>query len=190
MAYEIQDGKGSGNRAAVTDRNRLEVFSIAEDRVADISKNTSDTFIVASDFITLTDSGSFNGILYIQNDSDNKDLFLQTIRTCSDQAGSLQCRLIKNPTGGTLISSASAADQISTNLGSSKAFDGMAYTAAGSGKTITGGTNLSQFINRSPGHSIQDYRGAIVIPNGQSLGMTVKPSTATTLCVELVTWFE
>jgi hypothetical protein len=190
MGQQIEDGTGTGARVQVTKDNQLLTFAVSENRVADVSKRSGDAFLIASDFISLTTTGSFNGLLYIKN-NNAKSLFIQTIRTCSDAASaSMQLRMIKNPTTGTLISDANAADATSSNLGSSNTFDGDAYTASGDGKTVTDGDNLTQFINRSPGHSIQDYEGAIVIPKGQSLAITCKPSAATDICIEVQCWYE
>jgi hypothetical protein len=186
---EILDGTGKGYSAKVTNDNRLETFSITEQRVADISLNTGKGFLIASDFVSLTTTASFNGILYIKNTSD-LNLFIDKIRTCSAATGSVQCRLIKNPTTGTLISDANAADKLSSNLGSSEIFGGDAFAASGDAKTVTDGDNLTQFINRSPGHSIQDYAGSVILQKGNSLAITCKPSASTDLCIEVQCWFE
>lgn len=189
MSEMILDGTGKGYKAKVNSNSRLETFSISEERIADVSK-TGYSFLVATDFIDLTTTGSFNGLLYIKNNSSTKDIFIKTMRICADGSGTAQCRLIRNPTAGTLISEATPADNLSSNAGSNVNFDGLAYTASGDGKTVTDGSNWTQFINRMPGHSVQHYDGAIVIPNGQSMALTVKPSAATTICIEVQAWFE
>jgi len=185
----ILDGTGGGYEAKVNNQNRLETFSITEDRVADISNKTGDTFILASDFISLTTTASFNALMFIKNNSDKK-LYIQTVRGCSTGSGTMQFRIIRNPTEGTIVSDANNSDQLSANFGSSNTFNGLAYSASGDGKTITDGSNLTQYINHSPGHSIEDYRGAVVIPKGGSMGITCKPSVSTTICLEIICWFE
>lgn len=187
---QIADGTGTGNLAKVNSRNRLETLAISEPRVADISKTFGRAFILASDFISLTTTGSFNGILYIKNTSSDYDLFIDKLRVCSSASAFLQCRIINNPTTGTLISDANAADQLSSKIGSSQTFLGLAYAASADGKTVTDGANMSQFINMSPGHTIQEYDGSIVIPNGQAIALTIKPSASTTVCAEVQCWFE
>lgn len=186
----IEDGKGRGYRAAVTANNRLETLAIAESRAADISKREGTAFVVPSGFISLTTTGSFNGILYLKNTSATNDLFIDKIRTCSDTMGDVKAKLIRNPSTGTLISDANDAAKLSSNLGSNNLFEGDAFTASGDGKTITDGVAMSQFINHSPGHSIQEYSGSIVIPNGASLALVVQPSVAMTFCAEIQCWFE
>lgn len=189
MAEQIRDGTGQGYLVAVDKDNLMKTFAVTENRVADISKRKEDTYLISSDFISLTTTASFNALMYIKNTLD-KDLYIQTIRTCSDGSGSVQIRMVKNPTAGTIIDNANDADKLSSNLGSAKTFGGTAYAASGDAKTLTGGTNFTQFINRSPGHSIQDYEGAIIIPKGQSLGILGKPSVATDICIEVQAWLE
>jgi|DEB0MinimDraft_10_1074344.scaffolds.fasta_scaffold08524_3 hypothetical protein len=185
----IQDGRGKGYSAGVDSLNRALVKSVSQSRVSDISKREGQAFLIASDFISLTTTASFNGIIYLENTSD-LDLYIGKIRTCSDTSGNVQCRLIRNPSTGTLISDANDADQLPSNFGSNEAFGGFAYTASGDGKTVTDGTNESQFINHSPGHSIQEYEGAIILPKSSSLALVAKPSVALTFCAEIQCWFE
>lgn len=186
---KIEDGTGAGYIAGVDSNNRLETFSIVESRAADISNRTGKSFLLASDFISLTTTASFNGIMYVKN-NDDLSLYINAIRTCSDASGSAQIRILSNPTAGTLISDANDSDKLSSNLGSSETFGGLSYAATGDGKTVTDGDQLSQFINRSPGHSIQQYNGSLVLPKGSSMAIVAKPSVATTLCVEIQCWFE
>jgi hypothetical protein len=185
----IQDGRGGGYSAGVDSDKRLLSKAISQSRVSDISRRNGKAFLISTDFISLTTTASFNGIVYIKNTSD-EDLFIGKVRTCSDTSGNVQVRILRNPTTGTLISDANAATQLSANFGSSEIFGGDAYAASGDGKTVTDGSNSSQFINHSPGHSIQDYEGAVVIPKGQSFAITAKPSVALTFCAEIQCWFE
>ena len=187
----IEDGTGDGYIAGVNKDNRLEVIATAQTRVTDISEKSGEAFLIASDFISLTDTGIFNALVYIKNTSE-KDVLIDKVRTCSSGSGSLQLRIIMNPTAGTIVDDANAADRLSSNSGSNKTFSdfGLAYAASAGGKTITDGDNLTQFINRSPGHSIQDYSGSLILARGGSMAITCKPSTANTVCVEVQLWMD
>jgi len=185
----IEDGSGDSYTAKVDSDQRLNTKSVIQSRVSDVSKREGNSFLLASGFVSLTTTGSFNGMLYLKNTSDD-DLYIATIRTCSDTAGNLQVKIIKNPTLGTLISDANVALKASSNYGSSKEFGGLVYSASGDGKTVTDGDDSTTFINHSPGHSIQEYQGAIIIPKGKSMAIVTKPSVATTACVEIQCWFE
>jgi len=186
---KIQDGKGTQYQAGVTLDGKLETFSTVINEMAIVSKDRGKSYILATDYISLSTTASFNALAYIKNNSD-KDLLIHSMRTCSDATGSMQIRLLSNPTAGTIVSDANVGDQLPANVGSSEPFGGLFYSASGDGKTFTDGDNLSQFINKSPGHSVQDYEGSIVIPKGKSIGLQVKPSVATTICCEIKCWFE
>jgi len=191
MAQQIEDGTGSGKRVKVTESNRLETFSITETRSADISLREGETFILTTDFIALTTTGSFNALMYVKNTS-LKNLFIDKIRICGtgSSMGNLQTKMIKNPTTGTLISDANAGISVPSNLGSNVTFVGTNYAASGDGKTITDGDQFSQFTIHLPGHTIQEYDGALIVPGGNSFAILGKPSYSTEVCVEVQCWFE
>lgn len=189
MSY-ILDGAGSNRRAKVNSRNKLLVRSTAEPIVAAVSAEQGLSYLLASDFISLTTTGSFNALMYVKNTSTNKNLHIGKIRTCSSGSGFMQVRLIAQPTSGTIVSDANSSDLSNANLSSGNVFDGISYSASGDGKTITDGSNFAQFINMSPGHSVQDYEGSIVLGPSDSIGLTCKPSVATIICIEIQCYFE
>lgn len=188
MTFRIEDGKGSGRQAAVNSNNKLESQAITIPEIAFLSAEKEQAWIIATGFVALTTTGSFNGLVYLKNTS-TKPLHIETVRSCSDNSGSSQVKIIKNPTTGTLISDANDAVITNANLTSTAEFGGIGYTASGDGKTITDGTDTTQFINNSPGHSIQQYQGAVVIGQGDSFALVVKPSAAGNVCCEIVCYF-
>lgn len=192
MALEILDGTGKGYRAAVNKNKRLETFSITESRLADVSSREGRSFLLTSDFISLTTTGSFNGLMYIQATDTSKIVLIDKIRVCGtgSSIGSMQCKFIKNPTTGTLISDANPGMSVAANLGSQELFPGTVYAASGDGKTVTNGDQFSQFTIHLPGHTIQEYHGAIIIPGGSSMAIELKPSFATEACIEIQCWIE
>jgi hypothetical protein len=192
MFYIIEDGTGSGSKAKVNAQNRLETFSVIESRISDISNREGKSFILTSDFVALTTTGSFNGMIYIKNTDTSQDLYIDRVRICGTgtSMNAMQCRFVKNPTTGTLISDANDGISVAANLGSNEEFAGTNYAASGDGKTITDGLQFSQFTIHLPGHTIQEYNGAIIIPGGSSMAIEVKPGAATTACIEVQCWFE
>lgn len=193
MATQIETGTGNGGyRATVNEQNRLETFSITESRLADISYREGDSFILTSDFVSLTTTGSFNGIFYVKNTDPTKVILIDKIRICGtgSSMGSLKCKFFKNPTTGTLISDANLGMAVAANLGSTKDFVGTVYSASGDGKTITNGEQMSQFTIHLPGHTIQEYNGALLLTGGTALGIAVQPSYATEACLEVQCWIE
>ena len=193
MEIEIKDGSGTGKRAAVTKDGRLETFSITEDRLADISLREGKSFIITSDFVSLTTTASFSGIMYIKNTDSKVNLFIDKIRICGTGAamgGYAQTKFYKNPTTGTLISDANAGIVVPANLGSNEVLSATVYSASGDAKTVTDGTQFSQFTVHLPGHTVQDDKGAIILPGGSALAIVCKPSYATEVCVEIQCWVE
>lgn len=192
MELEIKDGTGSGKRAKVNNNNRIETFSITESRLADISLRDGEAYIITSDFVSLTTTASFSGMLYIKNTDTDKNLFIDKVRVCGTgtSMNAMQCKFYKQPTTGTLISDANAGIVVPANLGSNNTFSGTVYAASGDGKTVTDGTQFSQFTIHLPGHAIQEYDGAIILPGGFAMAIVVQPSVATTACVEVQCWFE
>jgi hypothetical protein len=196
MSQMIQDGTGHGFLAEVDSGNHLKVKSTVISNVREVSDQSQQAFIVASDFVALTTTGSFNGILYIKNTSTDKKLYIETIRACARPttttaaSNSSEWRIIKNPTTGTLISDVNAADTNNMNFASGITFSGDTYAASGDGKTVTDGTNFAQFINMMPGHSLEIYGGALELSSGNSLAITCKPTAAGDACVEIQCYFE
>jgi hypothetical protein len=128
--------------------------------------------------------------MYIKYTGDGS-LFIDKIRSCgtATSMNSLQVQLRKNPTAGTIVDSAVTATAIPSNLGSSKTFTGQAYTTSADEQTFTDGTIFSQYTTHLPGHSIQDYQGALILPKGSSLGIECKTSvSAEEMCFEIQGW--
>ena len=192
MQVEIKDGTGSGNRAKINKNNRIETFSVTENKLADVSKREGRSFLLTSDFISLTTNGSFNGCLYIKNTDPSKLIFIDKIRICGtgSSMGSLQCKFYKNPTTGTLISDANSGNAIPANLSSSELFPGLVYAASADGKTITDGDQMSQFTIHLPGHTIQEYQGCLLLTGDTALGIALKPSYSSEVCIEVQCWIE
>jgi hypothetical protein len=192
MGQQIEDGTGTGNRASVNENNKLNTFAISEPEIAEISERTGEAFIITSDFVALTTTGSFSGIVYIKNTNTSKQLFIDKVRVCGtgSSMGSMQCVFYKNPTTGTLISDANDGIVVASNLGSTVTFTGTIYAASGDAKTVTDGTQFSQFTIHLPGHTIQEYDGALIIPGGSSMAIAVQPSYATTACIEIQGFFK
>lgn len=192
MAVQIEDGTTGGKRASVDDNNRLETFAITESRMADISLRDGKAYIITSDFVALTTTASFTGMLYIKNTDTSRNLFIDKVRVCGTgtSMNAMQCKFFKNPTTGTLISDENDGIVVPANLGSNETFPGLVYAASADAKTVTNGTQFSQFTIHLPGHTIQEYDGALIIPGGSSLAIAVQPSAATTACIEVQCWME
>ena len=178
----------------VTEEGRATIDSVLLPKIAHVSQKYGEAFILASGFIALTTTASFNGMMYFKNtDAQNRNFKIHHFRACGGlcAAGStLQVVVYINPTTGTLISDAVAGYENNMNTTNSNTLGGLLYAPSGDGKTVTDGTYFTQFINHAPGHSIQEYDGGIVIGKNKSFTIVVKPSVAMTVCIELIGYYD
>lgn len=183
----IQDGAGSGNWAKVTSRNKLATLSTIqwEEHVNSVTDEQAFMFSTTG-FIALTTTGTEMGMFYLKNTSTSKNLIISSVRTC----GNVVQKVIfyKNPTGGTLISGASAGSATNLNFSSANAADATVYKGA-DGNTLTGGTHLGNHINHV-GHSTVDAKDAIILGQNDSFGVTFEVASAGDVCVAVVGYFE
>jgi len=184
MGFEIQSGDHHGYSARVNKEGHLLTHATTLRKLTNESYGGR-AFYLSSDFISLTTTGSFSGIFYIKNTSDN-DLHIAQLRTCG--LASTQWKLIKNPTAGTLISGASAGYASNLNFESGNPFIGNVYKGA-NGNTITNGSHMSQWIN-GVGHSTTDIDGAIIINHNSAIALLCQPSAATTVCANILAYYD
>lgn len=190
----IIDGTGAASRLKVDSNNRAHVLSTSQTRISDVSSRDKQAYVVATGFISYTTTASFSGMLYIKNtDTQSRDMFIEHIRVCGtctcEHMESVQVKVIKNPTAGTLISGASEAYTENNNFGSANVFNGLAYKGADD-TTVTDGDWFTQFVVHIPGHSTQDYNDSIIIPKGSSIAFMIKPTHESELCMEFNCHFE
>ena len=175
MTIVIKNGVGNGNLAKVDESNRLHThaFTIDTDTSACIQ---GDAFDICSGIVTLTNANE-HAILYIKNNEDD-DLIISlqfvNLGTSTGGVGKSTVTTYLNPTGGTLISDANNAGVLNRRVGDSTSLTADSFGASAQGKTLTGGDTISfpssGFAANSP----------FVLPQGQSLAMSVTPPTSNT----------
>jgi hypothetical protein len=133
----------NGDKAKVDSNGRLLTSSTSLTRYEESSADGR-AFNVNTEYIRSITSAGDNGILYLKN-TNEKDLAIEAwfwgVENLSGgtPTGNPILKAYFNPTGGTLISDANAANIVNRNGGSSETFeDVIAYQASGTGKTITG----------------------------------------------------
>ena len=178
----IDDGTGTSKKAGVDTYNRLLTSSTARStfQFASDTLNTAYDFSTGA-FISLTSVDTESGVFYLKNTSTTKDLYIHTIRTCSEVGHKVT--LYKNPTGGTLITNASAGVATNMNLGSSDEADATVYKGA-DGATITGGSIMTQHIN-DVGHSTGEFQGALILAPDTSIAISFEVPSAADACVRV-----
>lgn len=185
----------NGDLAQVVSGNLLTSSNVVT-RMRHISNTTQQAFILSTNFITETTAATEFGILYVLNPSTNdKKLFIERIRVCvkltTPATGiAAQFRIVTNPTTGTLITDENPADINNANLSSGVAFTGTAYKPTTAGETVTNGTHFDNFTIHAPGHTAQDYNGALELGPGKSIAILYKLQAAGDVCCSVQCYFE
>ena len=177
----IEDGKGRGFFTGVDSTGRLEVSSatVSEEIFATYE---GESYAFGTGTVSYT-AATQSAILYVRND-DVRPLTLDRIRvmlgTATGGAGDWAISFRRNPTGGTLISTANAGSPLNINHGSSISPDTTFYTSGGTtGLTLTGG-NGGVFPIKDTGDGQVLFEFGRVLTTGSSFGVVLTPPTGTT----------
>lgn len=171
--------------ARVSD-NRLHTFSLIEYPMEAFS-HTGDSFTIPTEFISLTTTASYTGVLYLTNSSVTHNIHIERLRS-SSTVGCLWYT-VKNPTAGTLISAGTAVVPVNYNFSSGRTLTGTAKKGVDA-QTVTDGTWMEQWQTNVYDSRERQYDGAIVIGAGNSIAVLAKPSAAATVGVTLSVWME
>ena len=176
----IQDSS-TGKTARVNLDNTLAVHSISLTE-AEHASDLGDSYNINSGLITLTSAGE-SGIIYFKNNED-RNIHIDSIiiilgnTTGGATTDSTRVRIYANPTTGTLISTALAADIVQNrNLGATSALAADTYKGA-EGNTITDGDNLLESL-LSPGNRVA-FGLDLTLPKGKSIGVSLEPNDSNT----------
>ena len=183
MAEQILDGAGSGKMATVGEDKRLQVRAISEDEAVH-NGELGNSYNFNTGMISITGDAT---LMYFKNLADEqfiiKAIALGSFEglTHSDDP---YITLVRNPTGGDLITDATAiAMNQNRNFGSSKTANANIYKGKISG-TLTGGDDIA-FLQVTPGG--RSYYGIdFILPKGSSIGIkltaNVSSGTANYYC--------
>lgn len=184
MAEQIENG-GSGVRIGMhVDKNeQAHVFSLTRTVNQDAVKK-GNAYNINTGTVGLT-SSTASGVFYFKNDespvngesSFTVDALAIGIDNLGTQAGACIITIIKNPTGGTLITGAlPVAIKGNRNFGSSNTLSSTTLVYKGvEGATITGGEDIAILYQNvgSRGYYIIDME----IPRGSSIAVKVDTQT-------------
>lgn len=179
--FKIEDGTGSGRLAAVDYGNRLLTYAISNTE-GEAATEVGRSFNINSGAITLTNANE-TPILYFKNkDADAIHIFAIAIGLGPSTGGSSstipKITIVRNPTGGTIVSSAVPAPIVSNrNYGSVIELEADTYIG-GTGYSMTGGTDHILFFQASNGRLFATIDE--VIPENKSIGVTITPQTGNT----------
>lgn len=184
---KLEDGKGSGKVAEVSDKNRLLTQSAASTEMHENTQNEEQVYMFSTNgFIAINTLNTETGIMYVKNTSATKNLFIHDIRTCGNQVQKVV--IYKNPTGGTLISNATAGASCNLNFKSSNTPEANIYKGA-DGSTISSGTHLGQHIN-GVGHSNISTGDSILLGRNDSIGISFELAASGVVCAAISGYYE
>jgi len=180
---ETIKGGSNGNICEVDTFGNLQTWGV---NIPEISHHTQHghNFWIASDFVSLTTAAGFSGVFYLKNTHATRIIAMGFLRTCNDQV--CQWKTFTNPTGGTLISGGTATTAYNANVSSGKTLSATVLGGA-DGQTVTGGSQVGQWINNT-GHSLQWFDGSVILGPGDSIAVTAKPAADATVCVTAMCW--
>lgn len=171
---KIDDGTGAGNQAKVDGNNKLHTFSVVESE-AEAAVDKGEHFNINTGSVALTGSTE-SALFYILNNGSQVMVIDQFVLAvgAGTFADSVAFTVVRDPTGGDVISDATAVDiESNSNFGSSKVLSVDAYKGKDGG-TITGGTDHALIWQAGQGRTIVPI--TMELPQGSSLGVHVDPN--------------
>lgn len=183
----IEDGKGAGRSAQVDDQNRLRTHSVTEPEALH-SAEEGKAFNINTGLISITADAT---LLYIKNTED-ADLVIEAVALGSFEgithSDDPYITLVRNPTGGDLISDATAVSMnANRNFGSSRVLSADVYKGKVGG-TVTGGDDLAILQATPGGRSF--YTIEFIVPKNTStavkLTANITSGSANWYCAAIV----
>lgn len=180
---QIKDGN-TGRSVRVDNNSQIHTFSVIETE-RNASVDAGKGYNINTGLISLSGSGE-SAVLYIKNDESpingESDLVIDSIVVgINTRSATITedpvIKVLRNPTAGTIIDDAVAADMVSnSNFGSSNELSSLVYKASASGKTFTDGDEHGLVIASTSRTAIPELY--IDMPKGSSLGVTIDLNTS------------
>jgi len=178
MAEEIQDGTGGANRVKVDETNRMLTRGVQISEQNE-SLNEGLDWNIETGYKTLT-TASASDLIYIKNTSEGHlivSLYVVLAKASTGGSGDLLIDILRNPTGGTVVSDALDCNAVNMHFGSSKQPPvDMFY--GGEGKTLTGHDN--QLVSKTTADNRFLLPITTHLSRGSSVGVRITPPTGNT----------
>lgn len=192
MGEQIKDGTGLGYLVKVDGDNRIHTDAVSHSVLAD-AVDRGRAWNLGTGVINLTGNATASALLYIKNtgtDIIQLDLYVIITGASTGGSGNMKVEILRNPTGGTLISSPSGSiTATNMNFGSSNSPSAtLSYGAEA--KTLSGEDSILRSQTSASGRLLL---GIITdLPGGASVGLRVTtPSGNSGIDVEcIVEMFE
>lgn len=181
MTYSILDGTGGGTSAKVDKDNRLHTYSVSESTEQALAQQGR-SFNFNTGNISLTTANE-SAVAYFKNNGDN-DVHVTSIGyllgNSTGGSGDLEAHVLRNPTTGTIVSNAADVPVlVNKNFGSTNQLTANAYKGA-EGNTLTDGSDAYYSLIPGAARAYIINTGDLVIPKGQSIGVTITPQSSNT----------
>jgi hypothetical protein len=177
---KLSDGTGNGNSAKVDSNNNLHVFAITESET-DHASDTGNKYNLNTDDIELT-SANESAVFYLKNNEEDDIVitsFIYSIGNSTGGSGDFKVNVYRNPTAGDIISTATALGaNANMNFGSERTMLIDAYKGAEAATQSGGSLAITSRFSGS-GRSVVAL-GAVDLPKGASISVTVIPPTSNT----------
>jgi len=176
----ITDGTGHAHEAEVTEQNELKVSARTESGL-NLQSEDGDSFMITTDFVALTTTGSPTGMLYVKNNGET-NIKVWFVVFSATQAG--KWKLIRNPTAGTLVSAGTAITPVNLNTGSAKTLAITALKGADAQTVTNGSAGLVAYSGA--GVFRPELAGSLLLSPGGSVAWTFQPAVAGDASVSLM----
>ena len=179
MALEIQGNDNAITyKIGATARGQIKAFSVSESEAQEAT-TLGDGYNINTGVIALT-SSTESGVMYFKN-NESRNMIIESVFAGVGSSGTVtdaaHITIIRNPTGGTLISGAVNVDMITNRShGTSNTLaNSLAYKGA-EGSTITGGDESYLFF-QSAGGRLSAPGISVALAPGNSLAMKINTFT-------------
>jgi hypothetical protein len=167
----INDGTGKGNSAKVDGNNRMHTQAVSASEGVDAT-DLGRGYNINTGYLAITADAT---LLYIKNnDAGGRDLVVEAVALGTDGAGTAgtsrpYLTMVRNPTGGDLITDATAVSMNQNrNFSSSDTLTADIYSGKVAG-TVTGGSDIAILQASDEGRDF--YTINFVLPKGASMGI-------------------
>lgn len=168
----LEDGTGTNNAVKVDDDNRLHVKAVSDGLALDSTKN-GNSYNLNTGIINITGNAT---LMYLKNNGD-KDIVIEAIALGAlggaTHSESPYITLVRNPTGGDLITDATTSGTLNQNrnFGSNNQAQVDFYKGK-TGGTLSGGDDIA--ILQTSGSSRSFYTINFVLPKGSSMAVKLE----------------
>lgn len=177
----IADGSGGGYKAKVNEFNQIATKGVVS-TLENFAGTMGYTFNVNTGDVSLTTANT-SAVAYLKNNGSD-DIYISAIGyligNSTGGTGDLKAEVIRNPTGGTIVSNAVNCDIVQNkNFGSSRLLDADCFKGA-EGNTLTGGDIAYESLLNSAGKQYTIATGRVIIPRGSCIGVNITPQASNT----------